>query len=128
MRKIFIGLLFLTTFSCTSNQIDLTGNFDFVIDNRVVGTLTLNQSKENKLSGFLRENGYEDSRRNKVYQVQGLKYYDDTHKAHKIDITVLAEDKRIYSGYASDSNSIIGIYIGTRDLSRHEWMAIREQE
>ena len=124
MKKILVGLICLTILACKSQHINLTGKYDFVIDNKMVGTLTLQQNNEGQLTGFLSYDRIGDNRRTEVYQVKGFTYYDSKPKKHKVGIIVY---KNQYSGYASDSNSIIGTWIRSEDQSSHEWMAIKKQ-
>lgn len=126
MKKSLLCLFLFLTFSCQSQHIDLSGNYDFVIKGEIQGTLLLQQHKKGIITGVL----YWNLPYSKIliYQVTG-KF---SQKSNKVDLKVLKADKEIslsfnpvslYSGKVIDSNTIAGTLMPP---STDHWMAIRK--
>ncbi len=120
MKNFLVIFVLLALVSCKSHRIDLSGDFDFVINNRKIASLNLTQGKKGKLTGFLNWSWRND--REYIFKITGQVYLDSYKVNLKIEIEEGVPESNPggnYFGYVSDSNSMTGTI-------PVKWMVVRK--
>lgn len=120
MKNIIVIFVLFTVLSCKSHKIDLSGDYDFVVENRKIATLNLTQVKTGKLNGFLYWSPRNDVEF--IFKITGQINLDN----YQVNLEVESEGSITvsnpcgnYLGYVANSKSIAG-------TNPVKWMAVRK--